>query len=170
MHFSKTYAALLLSLPSELREDVIEYRALKKLINKVVAELDAFGLSHDVLQRVQVVRVKAEPGLASTPSAPPGSTIVTEELGNASTGELPSPLASTPSSCLEEGEEVEVEEILTNGHELSEMLKLSISDSSPVEIIYELAVCADKTLQPRLCLRIVPDASTMPPATSTPSE
>ncbi len=43
MHFSKTYTALLLSLPPELRNNAIEYRKLKKLINQVVQELTALG-------------------------------------------------------------------------------------------------------------------------------
>ncbi|RPD52717.1 hypothetical protein L226DRAFT_550861 [Lentinus tigrinus ALCF2SS1-7] len=52
MHFSKTYAQLLLTLPPELRESAIQYRQLKKIINQIVAELTALGLSPDVLQGV----------------------------------------------------------------------------------------------------------------------
>ncbi|KAI0079186.1 hypothetical protein K474DRAFT_1659490 [Panus rudis PR-1116 ss-1] len=52
MHFSKTYSQLLLSLPPDLRQNAIEYRQLKKLINKVVQELTALGLSPDILQHV----------------------------------------------------------------------------------------------------------------------
>lgn len=52
MHFSKTYQQLLLTLPVELRDSAIEYRKLKKLINKVVNELNSIGLSPDVLQEV----------------------------------------------------------------------------------------------------------------------
>ena len=43
MHFAKTYTQLLLSLPPELRENAIEYRKLKKLINNVVTELQGLG-------------------------------------------------------------------------------------------------------------------------------
>ncbi len=43
MHFSKTYAQLLLTLPPELRESAIQYRQLKKIINQIVAELTALG-------------------------------------------------------------------------------------------------------------------------------
>jgi len=39
-------------LPPELRDSAIEYRKLKKLINKVVSELNSLGLSPDVLQEV----------------------------------------------------------------------------------------------------------------------
>jgi hypothetical protein len=52
MHFAKTYASQLESLPPDLRRDVIEYRTLKKLIRQVVDELGAVGLSPDVLQSV----------------------------------------------------------------------------------------------------------------------
>ncbi|EMD32419.1 hypothetical protein CERSUDRAFT_118760 [Gelatoporia subvermispora B] len=50
MHFSKTYAQLLYSLPPEFRDSAIEYRQLKKLINQVVKELNGLGLSPEVLQ------------------------------------------------------------------------------------------------------------------------
>ena len=43
MHFSKTYAELLLSLPPAMRANAIEYRKLKKLINQVVSELTQLG-------------------------------------------------------------------------------------------------------------------------------
>ncbi|KAI0644143.1 SPX domain-containing protein [Trametes meyenii] len=52
MHFSKTYAQLLLTLPPELRESAIQYRQLKKIINQIVAELTSLGLSPDVLHHV----------------------------------------------------------------------------------------------------------------------
>ncbi|KII85587.1 hypothetical protein PLICRDRAFT_321995 [Plicaturopsis crispa FD-325 SS-3] len=52
MHFSKTYASLLLTLPPELRDNAIQYRQLKKLINKVVNELESLGLSPEVLQEL----------------------------------------------------------------------------------------------------------------------
>ncbi|KAF8874442.1 SPX domain-containing protein [Infundibulicybe gibba] len=50
MHFSKTYAQLLESLPLELRENAIQYRQLKKLINQIVRELSALGLGPTVLE------------------------------------------------------------------------------------------------------------------------
>lgn len=52
MHFSKTYAQLLLGLPPELQENAIEYRQLKKLINKVVVELSSLGLSPEILHEL----------------------------------------------------------------------------------------------------------------------
>lgn len=45
MHFSKTYSQLLLTLPPELRDSAIQYRQLKKIINQIVAELTALGMS-----------------------------------------------------------------------------------------------------------------------------
>ncbi|KAL1751930.1 SPX domain-containing protein [Schizophyllum commune] len=52
MHFGKTYAQLLLDLPPELRDNAIQYRQLKKLINQVVRELTALGLSPQVLHEL----------------------------------------------------------------------------------------------------------------------
>ncbi|KAG6866165.1 hypothetical protein C0991_008119 [Blastosporella zonata] len=59
MHFSKSYTQLLQSLPPELRENAIQYRELKKLINQIVLELSSLGLSpallHDLLEGSQKV-------------------------------------------------------------------------------------------------------------------
>ncbi|KAF9218599.1 hypothetical protein BS17DRAFT_762140 [Gyrodon lividus] len=52
MHFSKTYTQLLLTLPPELRDNAIEYRRLKKLINQVVTELSSLGLNPSILQKL----------------------------------------------------------------------------------------------------------------------
>ncbi|KAK7689507.1 hypothetical protein QCA50_007299 [Cerrena zonata] len=52
MHFSKTYAQLLESLPHDLRDNAIEYRQLKKLINQVVEELTSLGLSPELLHQL----------------------------------------------------------------------------------------------------------------------
>ncbi|KIK03290.1 hypothetical protein K443DRAFT_676956 [Laccaria amethystina LaAM-08-1] len=52
MHFSKTYARLLLTLPPELRENAIQYRQLKRLINQIVTELSSLGLSPALLQEL----------------------------------------------------------------------------------------------------------------------
>ncbi|KAF8634688.1 hypothetical protein AX17_004125 [Amanita inopinata Kibby_2008] len=52
MHFSKTYSQILLTLPPELRENAIQYRQLKKLINQVVRELSTLGLSPAVLHEL----------------------------------------------------------------------------------------------------------------------
>ncbi|KAH0579150.1 hypothetical protein H2248_003303 [Termitomyces sp. 'cryptogamus'] len=52
MHFSKTYAQLLLSLPPEIRENAIQYRQLKKLIHDVVRELASLGLTPSILHEL----------------------------------------------------------------------------------------------------------------------
>ncbi|KAF4605704.1 hypothetical protein EYR40_004493 [Pleurotus pulmonarius] len=52
MHFSKTYSQILLSLPDDLRQNSIQYRQLKKLINQVVLELSSHGLSPNILQEL----------------------------------------------------------------------------------------------------------------------
>jgi len=71
MHFSKTFAQLLLTLPPELRENAIEYRQLKKLINKVVNELASLGLSPAVLQELLEQRNNAGSVLSEQPRLPP---------------------------------------------------------------------------------------------------
>ncbi|KAF9009176.1 hypothetical protein BDZ89DRAFT_1143956 [Hymenopellis radicata] len=52
MHFSKTYSQLLLDLPPQLRENAVQYRQLKKLINQIVLELASLGLTPRVLQEL----------------------------------------------------------------------------------------------------------------------
>ncbi|KAI6000889.1 hypothetical protein EDD15DRAFT_1806888 [Pisolithus albus] len=52
MHYSKTYSQLLLTLSPELRDNAIEYRQLKKLINETVVELYSLGFTPAVLQQL----------------------------------------------------------------------------------------------------------------------
>ncbi|KAH6909921.1 RING-14 protein [Coprinopsis sp. MPI-PUGE-AT-0042] len=52
MHFSKTYAQILEGLPPGLRDNAIQYRQLKKIINQVVSELSSLGLSPELLQEL----------------------------------------------------------------------------------------------------------------------
>ncbi|KAF8154620.1 hypothetical protein B0H34DRAFT_660898 [Crassisporium funariophilum] len=65
MHFSKTYAQLLLSLPPELRDNAIQYRQLKKVINQIVHELSSLGLNPEVLHELIE---------SSSPSSPSSSS------------------------------------------------------------------------------------------------
>lgn len=67
MHFSKTYTELLLSLPPELRNNAIEYRKLKKLINQVVRELTQLGacFASVELKRCSLL-VQASPRMSCT--------------------------------------------------------------------------------------------------------
>ncbi|KAI0827222.1 SPX domain-containing protein [Trametes gibbosa] len=86
MHFSKTYTQLLLTLPPELRESAIQYRQLKKLINQIVAELTALGLSPDVLHQViqppDVVGEKGKQRADLKPTYPLTGSCVIYELAN----------------------------------------------------------------------------------------
>ncbi|EIN05532.1 hypothetical protein PUNSTDRAFT_137637 [Punctularia strigosozonata HHB-11173 SS5] len=59
MHFGKSYAQLLQTLPLDLRENAIEYRQLKKLIRQIVDELASHGLSPEVLH--QLLQSSTEP-------------------------------------------------------------------------------------------------------------
>ncbi|KJA21745.1 hypothetical protein HYPSUDRAFT_87754 [Hypholoma sublateritium FD-334 SS-4] len=52
MHFSKTYAQLLLDLPPDLRDNAVQYRELKKVINQIVGELSSLGLQPALLQEL----------------------------------------------------------------------------------------------------------------------
>ncbi|KAF8955392.1 SPX domain-containing protein [Flammula alnicola] len=52
MHFSKTYSQLLLSLPPDLRDNAIQYRQLKKIINQIVTELSSLGLRPALLHEL----------------------------------------------------------------------------------------------------------------------
>ncbi|KAF9069392.1 SPX domain-containing protein [Rhodocollybia butyracea] len=54
MHFSKTFAKLLLDLPPELRESAIQYGQLKKLIHQVAVELSSLGLRPELLHKLLV--------------------------------------------------------------------------------------------------------------------
>ncbi|KAJ6447872.1 hypothetical protein C8R45DRAFT_884436 [Mycena sanguinolenta] len=56
MHFSKTFAEVLASLPAEFAENAVDYRQLKKLINELVTELASLGLGPAVLQDLFEVR------------------------------------------------------------------------------------------------------------------
>ncbi|CAA7270761.1 unnamed protein product [Cyclocybe aegerita] len=74
MHFSKTYTQLLLSLPPELRDNAIQYRQLKKVINQIVNELESLGLKpevlHDLIESTDVSALSDNtPGLSSPPSS-----------------------------------------------------------------------------------------------------
>ncbi|KAK7471160.1 hypothetical protein VKT23_002571 [Stygiomarasmius scandens] len=85
MHFSKTYAKLLEDLPPELRQNAIQYRQLKKLINQVVLELGSLGLSPQVLQELLE-------GQESGAARDFGTNVEARDL---------SPVASSSSSTLE---------------------------------------------------------------------
>ncbi|KDR79100.1 hypothetical protein GALMADRAFT_242961 [Galerina marginata CBS 339.88] len=52
MHYSKTYAQLLQGLPPELRDNAIQYRQLKKIINQIVDELSSYGLKPEFLHEL----------------------------------------------------------------------------------------------------------------------
>ncbi|PPQ82687.1 hypothetical protein CVT25_009417 [Psilocybe cyanescens] len=66
MHFSKTYAQLLLSLPPELRDNAIEYRQLKKIINQIVNELSGLGLKPAILHELIEAQYQASTSSSSS--------------------------------------------------------------------------------------------------------
>ncbi|KAF7370129.1 hypothetical protein MSAN_00643100 [Mycena sanguinolenta] len=56
MHFAKTFAEILASLPPEFAANAVDYRQLKKLINELVTELASLGLGPAVLRDLLNVR------------------------------------------------------------------------------------------------------------------
>lgn len=52
MHFGKTFEQLLATLPDEYQKQAIDYKKLKKLIRAVVTELNAAGLTPEVLHEL----------------------------------------------------------------------------------------------------------------------
>ncbi|EJD34798.1 hypothetical protein AURDEDRAFT_188931 [Auricularia subglabra TFB-10046 SS5] len=52
MHFGKTFEQLLATLPDEYQRQAIDYKKLKKLIRAVVTELNAAGLTPEVLHEL----------------------------------------------------------------------------------------------------------------------
>ncbi|KAH9475912.1 hypothetical protein JR316_0011473 [Psilocybe cubensis] len=84
MHFSKTYTQLLQSLPPEMRDNAIEYRQLKKIINQIVSELSELGLQPAVLHELMV------PG-SPPPVTPPAAAGAVAEVPHPPTTEGSSP-------------------------------------------------------------------------------
>ncbi|KAI6026536.1 hypothetical protein BKA83DRAFT_4244656 [Pisolithus microcarpus] len=90
MHYSKTYSQLLLTLSPELRDNAIEYRQLKKLINETVVELYSLGFTPAVLQQLLEQREHDIP--ASTckdTAAPQDRPTVTYEVSSKSSSFQP---------------------------------------------------------------------------------
>ncbi|KAF7977535.1 hypothetical protein HWV62_3308 [Athelia sp. TMB] len=89
---AKTYTQLLLSMPPELRENAIEYRQLKKLINKVANELASLGLQPSVLQELLTSGIEPREGVdaislsesIASSESPPKALKGVYELSNSS--------------------------------------------------------------------------------------
>ncbi|TFK68062.1 hypothetical protein BDN72DRAFT_769922 [Pluteus cervinus] len=80
MHFAKTFAQLLLDLPPEFRENAVQYRQLKKLINQVVTELSSIGLNPTVLHELIEAPSTPSTQLDSNIVAPDGVLVVDQGL------------------------------------------------------------------------------------------
>ncbi|KAF9044445.1 hypothetical protein BJ165DRAFT_1481247 [Panaeolus papilionaceus] len=91
MHFSKTYTQLLQSLPPELRDNAIQYRQLKKVINRIVGELSLLGLEPKLLQELIV----ASNSPSTSPTSDDGDT---PEAQNST--DTPSPTQFSPASIV----------------------------------------------------------------------
>ncbi|KAH8116989.1 SPX domain-containing protein [Phellopilus nigrolimitatus] len=129
MHFSKTYSQLLLTLPAELQENAIEYRQLKKLINKVVLELSSLGLSpsvlHSILQSNDAASSSTNKGKQRAFGERPGELssgeVSVEELSGSSIGK-----SSRPSTRA-------IYEVVHNGDRLEPRLRLWVGTTSNAE-------------------------------------
>ncbi|GJN93259.1 hypothetical protein Rhopal_006306-T1 [Rhodotorula paludigena] len=66
MKYGKTLLETLESVPEEWRQQAIEYRKLKKVINRVASELQDLGLTSEVLKELL-----AQPGTVSSPPKSP---------------------------------------------------------------------------------------------------
>jgi hypothetical protein len=128
MHYSKSYAALLQSLPPELRADAIEYRALKKLVKQVADELGALGLGPDVLARL--LAVDNAQGHAAA-----------DEAALAAETALPGPEADGERGA--------------TWSTLEELKGVLGEDLELVQVLYEFETRGD-AIEPRLRLRIAP--------------
>ncbi|KIM43658.1 hypothetical protein M413DRAFT_443563 [Hebeloma cylindrosporum] len=96
MHFSKTYTQLLLSLPPDLRENAMDYRQLKKVINCIVIELSGLGLKPAILHEL----IEASEGVIpaagtiheeTTLEVPPPAQSISEPDDGSSSTDLPPP-------------------------------------------------------------------------------
>ncbi|TNY18878.1 SPX domain-containing protein [Rhodotorula diobovata] len=71
MKYGKALADQLDSLPEEWRQQAIEYRKLKKVINRVANELKDLGLTSEVLKELLQQPGATSAGAAAGPSSPP---------------------------------------------------------------------------------------------------
>ncbi|KAF9479813.1 hypothetical protein BDN70DRAFT_878342 [Pholiota conissans] len=103
MHFSKTYAQLLLDLPPDLRDNAVQYRQLKKVINQIVGELSSLGLKPALLHElIEASEAASASTSTSTPSDPVASTSAHDDGPN-DTAHDTSADSTRPSSPEEHG-------------------------------------------------------------------
>ncbi|GAA5899777.1 uncharacterized protein JCM6883_005985 [Sporobolomyces salmoneus] len=77
MKFGKTYLESLEHVPEEWREQAIEYRKLKKVINRVASELEDLGLTSEVLKELLQDSAKKRNSPTTTSSDLPSTSSAT---------------------------------------------------------------------------------------------
>ncbi|TFK23078.1 hypothetical protein FA15DRAFT_670919 [Coprinopsis marcescibilis] len=169
MHFSKTYTQILQDLPLELRENAIQYRQLKKLINQVVSELSSLGLSPSVLQDL-IVRdglLLDSPVFRSMAAQSPAFTgLEGQVVFNDGSAGGPNPATDDVGPAGERRRDVQ---------EPPPLPPLRLEDIDPLAIhrarvMYELIEHSDR-IEPHLRLWIhIPDEVPPPPEVPTPAE
>ncbi|GAA5918385.1 hypothetical protein JCM5296_006974 [Sporobolomyces johnsonii] len=122
MKFGKTYLESLEHVPEEWRQQAIEYRKLKKVINRVASELEDLGLTSEVLrelldsQRTSTSSSHA-PAPASEPAAPerprprrsPSDTTIRQR---STTVQFAPSFQPAPADEKDQGTETRIEEVL----------------------------------------------------------
>ncbi|GAA5866156.1 hypothetical protein JCM8547_000616 [Rhodosporidiobolus lusitaniae] len=86
MKYGKQYLESLESVPEEWRKQAIEYRKLKKVINRVASELKDLGLTSEVLKELLENHQKASSSPPSSSSALPPTSLPTSSPPLASSG------------------------------------------------------------------------------------
>ncbi|GAA5944047.1 uncharacterized protein JCM15063_004298 [Sporobolomyces koalae] len=116
MKFGKTYLESLEQVPEEWRQQAIEYRKLKKVINRVASELEDLGLTSEVLKELLQDSAKQR-------NSPPGSTVP-----------LPSSASSPPPPSLRRREsDSTIRRSLVSRYEATASERAVASSSTPAD-------------------------------------
>ncbi|GAA5964066.1 hypothetical protein JCM3765_000888 [Sporobolomyces pararoseus] len=133
MKFGKTYLESLEQVPEEWRQQAIEYRKLKKVINRVATELEELGLTSEVLKELLL---NNSPTSSSTGELP--STLKRRESDSTIRGDRGNiqPVASTSSFTTERDQdekdgatESRIEEVIEQDDDEDERLVTVQQDS-----------------------------------------
>lgn len=166
MHFSKTYAQILEGLPPELRENAIQYRQLKKIINQVVSELSSLGLNPELLQELIVPNGSKEDP-SSPPNSPPTCPDTLTEVASLNS-------LGSPTETEEEATTIPPGQPEPTATADASFPPLRLGDIDPLlfnqaRVKYEVIEHSDR-LEPHLRLWVtLPDAPSVPPPPAEPS-
>ncbi|KAH6909929.1 microtubule associated protein-domain-containing protein [Coprinopsis sp. MPI-PUGE-AT-0042] len=159
MHFSKTYAQILEGLPPGLRDNAIQYRQLKKIINQVVSELSSLGLSPELLQELIVPNGSAQDP-SSPPVSPPTSPDSQADFSSLSShGSIPEADHTSSTITLGQLDLLAAAEAASHPFRLADLDPLLFNQA---RVKYEVVEHSDR-LEPHLRLWVtLPDAPSVP--------